>query len=446
MSQPRPLLAPWLRDQIDSGQYPGVQWTNPEKTEFCVPWKHGLRQDSCDTDNLIFKAWAEVGGSGRARGEPSVWKRNFRSALRAKGFKMMSDDKNNDANPHKVFRWPEDLTVNASPLTNNGEECGVFEDFPFPVQESRPVQCWDDLGLPQEETTHQPDILQMSMAQLNIEPAPAASAERQQLQTQRVIGAPASPQQQHFPVTSPDAYAVLPGQPERPIGAAEGGLGDAPQIHNMFKETFDGDQFKTHFRITVLFRGRSVFQQLVENEAGFCLVYRPGLGCPAVDPESGLTLVSLPSPGVMSDQTQARLTQDILARLGDGLEIRLLNNTIWGRRRGETKAFWSLSRFDRSGQPRQIPKQQEALYHIREFVSKLTDFLHGGDGHPCSLFLCLGERWPDPHARPWIKKLVTVEVTFTSMEILKNWALECGASSLKSVELQMSLDEVMDML
>ncbi len=155
MSHSKPLIIPWLRSHIDSGKYPGVQWTNQERTEFSIPWKHALRQDSSDADILIFKvihkhshfiwhdintsgslvendqifyihsvsytvkvcsvmmvsslqAWAEVSGGGRAHGDASVWKRNFRSALRAKGFKLVTDNKNDAANPHKVFRWPEE--------------------------------------------------------------------------------------------------------------------------------------------------------------------------------------------------------------------------------------------------------------------------------------------------------------------------------------------------
>lgn len=54
------------------------------------------------------QAWAEVSGNGQAQGDASVWKRNFRSALRAKGFKMVSDKKNDNANPHKVFHWPDE--------------------------------------------------------------------------------------------------------------------------------------------------------------------------------------------------------------------------------------------------------------------------------------------------------------------------------------------------
>lgn len=55
MSHSKPLLIPWLQAQVDSGRYPGVHWTNQERTEFCIPWKHALRQDSSNTDILIFK-------------------------------------------------------------------------------------------------------------------------------------------------------------------------------------------------------------------------------------------------------------------------------------------------------------------------------------------------------------------------------------------------------
>lgn len=55
MSHCKPLLIPWLREHINSNKYPGVQWTNQERTEFSIPWKHALRQDSSDTDILIFK-------------------------------------------------------------------------------------------------------------------------------------------------------------------------------------------------------------------------------------------------------------------------------------------------------------------------------------------------------------------------------------------------------
>lgn len=45
----------------------------------------------------------------------------------------------------------------------------------------------------------------------------------------------------------------------------------------------------------------------------------------------------------------------------------------------------------------------------------ILDFVSGSDSPPHSLFLCLGEKWPDPHSKPWEKKLITVEVRASRM-------------------------------
>ncbi|XP_071319436.1 interferon regulatory factor 3 isoform X1 [Trachinotus anak] len=465
MSHSKPLLIPWLRSQIDSSRYPGVTWTNQERTEFSIPWKHALRQDSSNTDILIFKAWAEASGNGRAQGDPSVWKRNFRSALRAKGFKMVNDNKNETANPHKVFRWPEESASGAksSAGSQDKDDSDTVEDCGLPSEESQVVSCFDDcLYLPEEvvfsaESTINQDILQKCLRGLHIGPESEATAgfepppEQQQLQNPVVIGGYALPGQQQYPVMIEGAgsEAGLPEQPAPPMGEAVGGACSGQLVeqflHNMMK-TCDGDNLKTQFRISVYYRGVKVSEQLVENEAGIRLVYSPEPTGKDLDPDSGLTLVYLPSPGAMLDQTQANLTKRILDKLGDGVDIGVSGHVVYGLRRGEIKAFWSFSKFDRSRRPQEISKlQPQPLYMLKEFVRGILDFIEGKDSPPCSLFFCLGEKWPDPDNRPWEKKLITVEVVLTSMELLKNMAVDGGASSLQSVELQMSLEEMMEL-
>ncbi|XP_008281504.1 interferon regulatory factor 3 isoform X2 [Stegastes partitus] len=462
MSHQKPLLMPWLRAKIDSGKFPGVLWTNSERTEFSIPWKHALRQDSSDTDSLIFKAWAEVSGNGRAQGDPSVWKRNFRSALRAKGFKMVSDSKNDAANPHKVFRWPDESPsgANSSAGSQEQDDADLFEDYGLPTQDSQ-LGSFEECLYLAEDTVYLPessasqDILQECLKELNIGPDTEGTAgfepppEQQQLQNQVVIGGCALPGQQQYPVTfeGADGETGLPEQPARPMEGAVGGACDgqlAAQFLHTMNKTKDGDNFKTQFRISVYYRGVMVSEQTVENEAGIRLVYSPELKGTVLDHESGLSVVSLPTPGVMLDKTQATLTQRILDKLGDGLDVGVSGHVVYGQRRGEIKAFWSFSKFDQSQQPQEIPKlQPQALYQFRDFVRGILDFIEGKDSPPCSLFLCLGEKWPD--SRPWEKKLITVEVVLTSMELLKNLAVEGGASSLQSVELQMSLEEMMEL-
>lgn len=109
------------------------------------------------------------------------------------------------------------------------------------------------------------------------------------------------------------------------------------------------------------------FKVLCANES--YLYIRPELNGTVLDPESGLSLVSLPSPGVMLDQMQTNLTQRILDNLGDGLDLRVSGHVVCGRRRGEIKAFWSFSKFDRSRKPQEISKlQPQQLYLFRDFL------------------------------------------------------------------------------
>lgn len=87
-----------------------------------------------------------------------------------------------------------------------------------------------------------------------------------------------------------------------------------------------------------------------------------------LDHQSGLSLVSLPSPKDMLDQTQDKLTQRILDNLGDGLDFGVSENVVYAQRLGEIKAFWSLSKFDRSRKPQEIPRlQPERLYQFKDF-------------------------------------------------------------------------------
>lgn len=94
---------------------------------------------------------------------------------------------------------------------------------------------------------------------------------------------------------------------------------------------------------------------------------RPGLIGTPVDQESGLSLVSLPCPGAMLDQTQANLTQRILNKL-ESLDVGVSGHVVYGQRRGEIKAFWSFSKFGQSREPQEISKQPQPLYTFKDFV------------------------------------------------------------------------------
>ncbi|NP_001137376.1 interferon regulatory factor 3 [Danio rerio] len=425
MTQAKPLFVPWLYEQIQSGRYPGVCWKNEDCTQFSIPWKHALRQDSNSDDVLIFKAWAQTSaaGDGRLNGDPSVWKRNFRSALRAKGFKMISDKKNDGADPHKVYQFPSDphsavhIILNPNDLyVDPGTQIYDFQAV-VPIEAISSSDEGAVGGLGQISPT------EGAMAVNHI------SREYQQTATQPHLGA------------VPDHTAI----PEPNLA--------------------------TFFRIKVYYKGKMVMEQLVENDSGFRLMYHRNMDESGLQDGAGLPVVTLPPAEGMPDQMQTRLTNDILDNLG-GLEIRRSDGVIHGHRWGSSRIYWGLCKHERSQTPRELSKNTpQPIYLMKDYISGgrpvnflaevdlnkhgclmvyrsvgLMQFIQtGGESPSCTLYFFLGEKWPDPKMKPWEKKLIMIEVNLTALEFLKSMAVEQGASSLQSDELQLSLEQMMEL-
>ncbi|KAM7406208.1 hypothetical protein PAMP_000598 [Pampus punctatissimus] len=102
-------LKQWLMEQIQSGQYTGLQWEDDSRTMFRIPWKHAGKQDyNQEVDASIFKAWAVFKGKFKEgeKAEPATWKTRLRCALnKSPDFEEVAERSQLDiSEPYKVYR------------------------------------------------------------------------------------------------------------------------------------------------------------------------------------------------------------------------------------------------------------------------------------------------------------------------------------------------------
>lgn len=87
-------LKQWLVEQIQSGQYSGLQWEDESRTMFRIPWKHAGKQDyNQEVDASIFKVWQH--SSSRSVGTLLVSHSAVRKSTTWSQVKFLCDVNNN---------------------------------------------------------------------------------------------------------------------------------------------------------------------------------------------------------------------------------------------------------------------------------------------------------------------------------------------------------------
>ncbi|XP_053218507.1 interferon regulatory factor 3 isoform X2 [Podarcis raffonei] len=426
MGTQRPLIVPWLMEQLDARRYPGLSWLNPERTLFRVPWKHGSRQNICDEDFQLFEDWAIARGRHRPgidQRTPSEWKRNFRSALnRKEGIRMFQDNSTDSEDPHKVFE------ILHAPNLNDSAQGAAVGDV-SPTLSGSTGLCGDS------SSPSQGDTLESMLSSLEY-CSPTEGAENLacsgglppfSLDTNLpVIAEPQLDQILGADTFGAENPAFCGGLPSSELNLVPPTTAASPLQNLLSSATFESD-----FEVRVYYRGRLVLADVFKNVRGLCFV-PPGSQGHYPD----LADVVLPDPVCLNDSLQVTYTQRLLRGVAPGVVLRIEGITLCGMRQGHCHVSWSQSEMpeDKTPHGALLKEQLGPIYSLQQFVQDLVGYMEGSQGSPkYTLWLCFGEDWPDTR-RPWKKKLLMVEVIPKTLEALYELSQSSGASSLNGAE------------
>ncbi|XP_013927360.1 PREDICTED: interferon regulatory factor 3 [Thamnophis sirtalis] len=440
MGTQKPLIVPWLIEQLDNQRYPGVSWLNSEKTLFRIPWKHASRQSINPRDFQIFEDWAIARHLYKPETDPrtpSDWKRNFRAALNRKdGIEMVEDNSTDPEDPHKVYK----INFNIANLNNPAVEVIPAPLIPAESRRSPGMSSSFSLDETQENVLSTLDCFASADA---IEDYPMWF----QTPSKLVPDDSTTPLTLLQQIEGTNEFAPHSGMAAENIIGCENPPSNLelyqPIAMNAQLEQLTTTPFETDFEVRTFYRGRQVLHEVInkENNRGLCFV-PPGVHGNYHD----LADVSFPDPTILNDKLQAEYTCRLLKGVAPGVLLRIIGNQLCGMRKGVCHVYWSQSEIpgDRVEHGK-LPKEQFVpIFNLQLFVSDLIGYIEGRKGCPnYTWWLCFGEEWPDSNC-VWKKKLIIVQVIPKILETLCELGKSHGASSLNGNEPDLRISDSLE--
>ncbi|XP_066218728.1 interferon regulatory factor 5 isoform X1 [Saccopteryx leptura] len=435
----RVRLKPWLVAQVNSCQFPGLQWVNGERKFFYIPWRHATRHGpSQDGDNTIFKAWAKETGKyteGVDEADPAKWKANLRCALnKSRDFRLIYDGpRDMPPQPYKIYEVCSNGPAPAESQPSEDYTCGPGEEEEEEEEELQrmlpglslteavqPGPPTAPYSLPKEDVKWPPDL------QPPGEVGPPAPDPR------LLRPAPGNPAA--FGQFLPEVLPNLQPGPEQLLPD----LLISPHMLPL-----------TDLEIKFQYRGRPPRALTISNPHG-CRLFYSQLEATQEQVELfgpvSLDQVRFPSPEDIPSEKQRFYTNQLLDVLDRGLILQLQGQDLYAIRLCQCKVFWSGPCASAlSSHPNPIQREVKTkLFSLEHFLNELILFQKGQTNTPppFEIFFCFGEEWPD--RKPREKKLITVQVVPVAARLLLEMFSGELSWSADSIRLQISNPDLKD--
>ncbi|KAM4676440.1 interferon regulatory factor 5 [Discoglossus pictus] len=465
----RVRLKPWLVAQVNSGQYPGLRWEDPDRKLFRIPWRHATRHIPIqDDENTIFKAWAKETGKyqeGVDEPDPAKWKANLRCALnKSREFNLLYDGtKETPMQPFKIYQLCDLPGQNEEPLTDeyiaNDDDDEIQVRFPT-LQISDPLHPPVPDPLPFIWPKTEPGFLStcannvfppaQDLIQRNLPaPSPGITPASQgvypgiELSPQAMVSqAGVLPIPELVPTArrlepTPEAELPIQGGLPAPIDQGIPDLLISPQMLPL-----------TDLEIKFLYRGKQMGAMTVSNPQGCRLFYsniEPTPEQVELFGPTSLEQVRFPGTDNICNEKQKFYTNHLLDVMDRGLILTLQGQDIYAIRLCQCKVFWSGPCAGNITGPNPIEREKRVkLFSLETFLNELIACQKGQTNSlpPYEIFFCFGEEWPD--RKPKEKKLITVQVIPVAARLLSEIFTGESSWSADSIRLQISHPDLKD--
>ncbi|XP_074840323.1 interferon regulatory factor 5 [Carettochelys insculpta] len=438
-------LKPWLIAQVDSNQYPGLQWVNPERKLFCIPWRHATRHGPAqDDENTVFKAWAQETGKyseGVDEPDPAKWKANLRCALnKSREFKLIYDGtKDTPLQPYKIYEVCEGPPANGDTLA--GEDQGY---------------CLGE----EEEELQKMTALTIADPSQGAEPLPPYAWPKQEASYPTPCGSSSFTLLPPAGAAAPTGPFAAPGKLPVPSPGGSLPLAALPDLPPADEALQPMEQFVpdllisphmlplTDLEIKFQYRGRAASALTISNPHG-CRLFHSSLPATREQVElfGPVTLEQVRFPGTehIPSEKQRFYTHQLLDVMDRGLILELQGQDLYAIRLCQCKVFWAGPCATPRPGPNPLQRERKVkLFSLEGFLNGLILFQKGQTSTPppYEIFFCFGEEWPDQ--KPKEKKLITVQVVPVAARLLLEMFSGELSWSADSIRLQISHPDLKD--